>query len=130
MNKDINEYTLKELQELEEYKPTKTFRWVVIIPMDEIHESGFRCMKFAVGNAEEICGVIYAGSDVVNPNGVSGMGKNPDYFNFERGFVPYIGLSADCLAGSGCVRLMMQCNCELDSFIGSSFAFYKTEEEQ
>lgn len=128
MTKDINDYTLKELQEMDEYKPTKTFRWVVIVPMDEIHDSGFRCMKFAVGNGDEICGVIYTGSDVVNPNGICGMGKPPRISAFERGYVPFIGLSADCLAGSGCVRLMMQCDCELDSFIGSNFTFYKTEE--
>lgn len=111
MTKDINDYTLKELQEMDEYKPTKTFRWVIIVPMDEIHDSGFRCMKFVVGNGDEICGVIYTGSDVVCPDGIT-------------------GINADCLVGSGCIRLMPRCNCELDSFIGSSFAFHITEEEK
>lgn len=127
--KDINDYTLRELQEMEVFESTKPFRWVVIVPIDEIHGSGYRCMKFILGNGSgDICGVIDAGSDVVNPNGVGGMGKDWDISLLQRGLAPNIGLSMDCLAGSSCVRLMTNCSCEPDSFIGSNFAFYGMKE--
>lgn len=129
MSKDINEYSLKEFQEMEEFTPEKPFRWVIIVPMNEVHDSGYRCMKFIVGDGYDIHGVIYTGSDVVNPNGIGNYGKTWDLTSaIRRGLVPYIGLSLDCLVGSNCVRLMMTKPCELDSFIGSNFVFYAKEE--
>lgn len=129
MSKDLNEYTLKEFQEMEPFKPTKPFRWVIIVPMDEVHDSGYRCMKFIVGDGYDIYGAIYTGSDVVNPNGIGNYGKTGiSTSKIIRGLVPYIGLSLDCLVESNCVRLMMSKQCELDSFIGSNFVFYAKEE--
>lgn len=129
MSKDLNEYTLKEFQEMEEFDLKKPFRWVIIVPMDDVHDSGYRCMKFIVGDGYDIYGVIYTGSDVVNPNGIGNYGKTMDLTSaIRRGLVPYIGLSMDCLVGSNCVRLMMSKACELDSFIGSNFIFYAMEE--
>lgn len=129
MSKDLNEYTLKEFQEMEEFEPEKPFHWVIIVPMDDIHDSGYRCMKFIVGDGYDIYGAIYTGSDVVNPNGIGNYGKNRDITSeIRRGMVPYIGLSLDCLVGSNCVRIMMSKPCELDSFIGSHFVFFAKEE--
>ena len=129
MSKDLNKYTLKEFQEMEEFAPIKPFLWVIIVPMNEVHDSGYRCMKFIVGDRYDIYGVIYTGSDVVNPNGIGNYGKNWDITSVtRRGLVPYIGLSMDCLAGSNCVRIMTSKPCELDSFIGSNFVFYAKEE--
>lgn len=128
MSKNPNEYTLKEFQEMEEFKPEKPFRWVIIVPMDDVHDSGYRCMKFIVGDGHDIYGAIYTGSDVVDPNGIGNFGKDWGRTT-PRGMVPYIGLSLDCLVGSNCVRIMMAKPCELDSFIGSNFIFYAIEEE-
>jgi len=127
MSKDLNEYTLKEFQEMEEFEPIKPFKWVVIVPMDDIHDSGYRCMKFIVGDGGDIYGAIYTGSDVVNPNGGGNYGKTLNPSMISRGLVPYLGLSLDCLVGSNCVRIMMSKPCELDSFIGSNFVFYAKE---
>ena len=129
MSKDLNEYTLEEFQEMVQFKPKKPFRWVIIVPMDDVHDSGYRCMKFIVGDGYDIYGVIYAGSDVVNPNGIGNYGKNWELTSVtSRGLVPYLGLSLDCLVESKCVRIMMSKPCELDSFIGSNFVFYAKEE--
>lgn len=129
MSKDPNEYTLKEFQEMVQFKPEKPFRWVIIVPMKDIHDSGYRCMKFIVGDGADIYGVIYAGSDVVNPNGIGNYGKTLDIMSSIRsGLVPYLGLSLDCLVESNCVRIMVSKPCELDSFIGSNFIFYAKEE--
>ena len=47
LDKDINLYTLRELREME-YMPIegKAFTSVIIVPMTEVHDSGYRCMKY------------------------------------------------------------------------------------
>jgi hypothetical protein len=110
MNKGLNEYTLKEFKEMEYFDPKEYFNDIIIVPTDEIHESGFRCMKFVLWNSykAEIVGVVGGESDVIHPNG---------FFN-------PMNLSMDCLRKSRLLRIMTYQNCEVDSFIGSSFIFY------
>ena len=128
MDKRIIDYTLDEFKAMEPYKPTVPFTNVIIVPMDDIHDSGFRCMKFVLLDKNvEICGVVYTGSDVVWPNGIGNYGKDLGIYNGLPSMVPKIGLHFDCLPESGCIRIMMDCECELPDFIGSDFIFYKKE---
>lgn len=124
--KDLNEITLQEFLEMPSKKPDRPFTSVVIVPTDEIHESGFRCMKFILAFNGEIVGVVYTCSDVVWPNGIGNRGKYWTAENFER--VPYTGLHIDCLAESRCVRIIVDKPCVLDDFIGSDFIFYTVDE--
>ncbi len=129
MDKHIGDYTLEELQALEPYRTEKPFRNIVIVPMNEIHDSGFRCMKFVLLDENvDICGVVYTGSDVIWPNGIGGYGKDLSIFDIPESkhgrLIPKLGLHLDCLPGSNCIRIMTDCDCTLDEFIGSDFIFY------
>lgn len=54
MSKDFNEMTLTEFRNIENFMPTKPFKAIILVPMPEVHESGFRCMKFILVNKGEI----------------------------------------------------------------------------
>lgn len=113
MNKSLNKMTLKEFKELECFEPKGFFNNIIIVPTDNVHDSGYRCMKFVLWNSQkgEIVGVVSGWSDVIHPNGI---GK------------PMI-LSIDCLRKSKLLRIMTQQNCVVDDFIGSDFMFYGKE---
>lgn len=126
--KDLNENTLQEFLEMPTKKPTETFVSVIIVPTDEIHDSGFRCMKFILTDGDRIVGVVDTGSDVVWPNGVCNFGRNMLGNFIDK--IPYMGLHMDCLKESRCIRIMLSKRCVLDDFIGSDFIFYTIEEEE
>lgn len=125
MIKDINEYTLDEFRKMELFGKDRLFDNVIIVPMDELHDSGYRCMKFILVHHREIVGAVGGWSDVVHPNGIGNHGLFYDW-----PVTPNIGLRIDCLAGSGCVRLMMDGLYKCSDFIGSDFIFYKTGETE
>ena len=125
MTKNLNEYTLEEFREMELFGEDCLFNNVVIVPMNELHESGYRCMKFILCHNGDIVGVVSGWSDVVHPNGIGNHGRSYDWHITQN-----ISLSIDCLVGSGCVRLMMIGLYECDDFIGSDFIFYKTGETE
>ena len=117
--KKLTEYTLEEFQAMENFYHGEVFTDVIIVPTDDIHESGYRCMKFVLANQGKICGVVGGWSDVVYPNGVGNYGHR-----FLKD-IPHMGLSIDCLTKSKCLRLMMSHPCELGiGPICSSFEFY------
>lgn len=125
MDKDLNKYTLKELQELEEHDQDALFNSVVIVPTKTVHDSGYRCMKFVLCRDGAIVGVCGGYSDVVHPNGIGNYGK--DFLNVMYGqrLVPHIGLSIDCLRRSKCVRLMLAGLYKSEDMILSDWIFYK-----
>lgn len=110
MGKTIFDYTLEEFKNLEYSNPgKKEFDSVIIVPMDEIHDSGYRCMKYILVDTNDdvedsIVGVIGGYSDVLHLNGISGYG-----LSFERNIatrtVPIADWAIDCLDTSGCLRL-------------------------
>lgn len=125
MIKSLNEYTIEEFREMELFGEDCLFNNVVIVPMNELHYSGYRCMKFILCHHGNIVGVVSGWSDVVHPNGIGNHGLSYDW-----SVTPNIGLSIDCLTGSGCVRLMMNGLCKCSDFIGSDFIFYKLGETE
>lgn len=120
--KEFNEYTLQEFLEMPTKKPEESFTSVIIVPTEDIHDSGFRCMKFILLKDGRIVGVVYTGSDCIWPNGIGNYGRSMlgDFMNK----IPYMGLHMDCLAESRCIRIMFSQECVLDDFIGSDFIFY------
>lgn len=126
LKKDIMVMTKEQLQELENFKPKETFNAVVIVPMEENHDSDFSCMKFILLKGYNIVGVVSGWSDVININGIGGYGEHLDLDKPRKGY----DWSIDCLPVSKCVRLFIGESKELytDSFIGSNFIFYVKED--
>ena len=128
--KDIEQYTLEELQAMENFGKNVPFNSVVLVPMEDMHDSGYRCMKFILLHDHKIVRVVSGWSDVIHLNGIGGYGRNLEKaFSYDRPMVGVMPWSIDCLPTSGCMRLLTRKNCVTDSFIGSDFIIYAKEEE-
>ena len=114
---------------MEYFGQAETFNDVIIVPTENIHDSGYRCMKFVLVRRREIVGCVGGCSDVVHPNGIDNMGLHPDFDMYRRGFVPAMHMNIDCLKESGCVRLMFRNALKCEEFICSDFLFYLTGEK-
>lgn len=124
MSKSFLEYTREEFLAMKNKMPEETFTDVIIVPTDQIHDSGFLCMKFILCKNGEIVGAVSGWSDVVHINGIGGYGKD-FYKALESKKVDRVGWCIDCLPKSGCVRLFSDRECELrDPMIVSSFEFF------
>ena len=86
--------------------PIQPFYSLVIIPQEEIHESGFRCMDYvAVSRSCEPIMRLSGCSDVLEIDGIGGYGKfNGKGIPFSR---PIQGWKIDCLP---CGYLRLFCN--------------------
>lgn len=123
MDKDIKEYTLEEFRAMEEKMPEGPFKEVIIVPMEEIHDSGWGCMKFILAERNEVKGVVSGYSDVVHINGIGGYGR--DWESAARtGMVPRHSWSIDCLPGSGCLRLFCDEDLSINPWFGSDFEVF------
>lgn len=120
MEKDIMKMTRKELQELENFKPEGAFNGVVIVPMQENHDSDYSCMKFILLDHLDIVGVVGGNSDVVHLNGIGGYGKDLKEMDKPKRHA----WSIDCLPVSKCVRLFCMEPLEIDEWFGSDFSVY------
>ena len=126
-DKSIELYTLHEFREMEPHDRMKPFTGLVIVPMNEVHASGYRCMKFILEMNHKIVGVVGGWQDVVKVNGTLGAGLNFTK-SLETGMVKRIGWQIDCLPRSGCIRLwqreyILRCG----EFESSEFSFYVTD---
>jgi len=117
--------TREEFENLDYYKPTDEFDGVVIIPTNELHDSGFRCMKFALINGSEVVGCVGGGSDIIHLNGIGGFGKyNKDFDEtLKTGKTRRIDWAIDCLP-NGLIRLFCSHKLDIDKFIMSDFILY------
>lgn len=126
--KKLYDYTLKELRAIENFGENEEFSAFVIVPMDELHDSGFRIMKFILERDGKIVGAVSGWSDVIHVNGIGGYGEfdNTYPIRLKSQLVPRVGIQMDCLPESGCVRFF--CGRDMimkaDNFIGSDFVFY------
>ena len=120
--KDLNEYTLKELQDIENFGKNEIFDSMILVPSNEIHDSGFRCIKGILVRNGGIVGAVSGWSDVVNPNGIENSRQDLSWY--EKDCVPYMGLSIDCLVKSKCMRLIMRKPCVMEDLICSNMCFY------
>lgn len=98
------------------------FDSLVILPTDEIHDSGYRLMDFvAVRAGEPICRLSGC-SDVLHINGIGGFGLNwLKRYNGVPSAIPPVDWSIDCLAKSGLLQLFigrtkLVCGSALSSF--------------
>lgn len=112
----LNEMTLEQIKAIpyeEKWdKEFGSFRALVIIPEDELHDSGYKCMSFLLlKTSDEIIARIGGGSDVVHINGISGRGWNWINKADKGNMIKPIDWSIDILPVSGLARLF--CSYEL-----------------
>lgn len=89
----------------------KKFSSIIIIPTDEMHDSGFRCMKYILlkwENGLNVVGVVGGYSDVLH---------------LWKG-----GADIDCLP-CGYLRVILYENATVPYFVGSSFIIRSWEKE-
>lgn len=79
------------------------FNEIVIIPTDDIHECGYRCMQFVFGRNGVYTKRVYRGSDVIHLNGIGGYGE--DYLSLTN-MVPRVAWRIDCTP-NGFLRLFI-----------------------
>lgn len=129
--KKLNDYTLEELRAIENFGEQEEFSAFAIVPMEELHDSGYRAMKFILERDGEIVGAASGWSDVVHVNGIGGYGAYGDDFMsaLKSQMVPRVGMSMDCLPKSGCVRFFCDRGriMKAEDIIGSDFIFYFRE---
>lgn len=76
---------------------------VVIIPMNKLHDSGFRMMDFVLCKDEKPLCRFSAGSDVLHLDGIAGLGKERDFYAVKPK-----AWHIDCLPKSGYLRVLAQ----------------------
>lgn len=122
----VTDYTLKELQKLDYFFTSDVvFNEVIIVPTGDVHDSGYRCMKYVLAHRQKIVAVIGGGSDVLHLNGIGGYGLDWKEA-LETQKVPVIDWSIDCLDKSGCVRLFSYHILKIDDLYGSDVSVYST----
>lgn len=106
MKINLKTVTVEELLRLDYQKPQpQPFNSVIIVPLDgELHESGFRRMKFIYLKRDgEIVGVGGGPSDVLHLEGIGGYGQDWET-SIEERKTSISAWSIDCLP-NGCLRL-------------------------
>ena len=122
---DIEKMTKTEFMNLPNKKLKGYFNNIIIVPMNELHDSGYRCMKFILCMDRDIVGVVSGWSDVMHFDGIGGYGRNlGNFYNQARRMPSY---SIDCLPKSRLIRVMTHELLEAESFVGSDFIFYRKE---
>lgn len=102
------------------------FESIVIIPTDELHDSGWQCMEF-VGVDENMEPVVRMSgcSDVIHIDGIGGYGKWADKIPRSR---PIQAWSIDCLPKSGYLRLFCHGKIDVGNDLSSFEVFWKQME--
>ena len=66
--KKLHDCTLEDFQSMDNFgydNPALTFNWFAIVPMPELHDSGFPYMKVIAADNNEIVGVFSGCADVI-----------------------------------------------------------------
>jgi len=122
IQRDLNDLTKEEFDQvpLVEWRDNVTdFDSLIIVPTDQIHDSGFKCMYFIACKGDEPICRISGCSDVIHINGIGGYGLGGIRKHMEQPRFP-TDWSIDCLKTSGLLRLFtsgkLQSGTALSSF--------------
>ena len=97
---------------------------IVIIPTNEYHDSGYRCMEFIFCNKGEPFAKSFGGSDVLHLNGIGGYGR----FNEDiPRLMPVTDWKLDCLP-CGYLRLFSRYKLSAEGI--SDFSVYANYESK
>lgn len=106
--------TLEEFRNLPFYwEPGMTFSRVIIVPQEDIHDSGYSVMSYVLVKKGEIVGKIGTASDVLHIDGIGGYGEWDSIHGIPT-MVPVRAWSIDCLPTSKCVCLFCGHGMRLD----------------
>lgn len=76
----------------------KGFNSLVIIPTDNVHDSGYMCMEFCAVDGQDMPIAILSGcSDVLNLDGIGGYGDGWPEKKELPSLIPAKGWTIDCL---------------------------------
>lgn len=99
------------------------FYSAVIIPTEDMHDSGFMCMDFVAINSkrEPICRLSGC-SDVLDLDGIGGYGEHRDFTSVK---IEIKGWKIDCIP-CGYLRILAKNGYKLkaDYFAGSNYSLY------
>lgn len=109
MEQHINDMTREQIENCpvrnwdEDVGP---FDYLIMLPMEDIHDSGYRCMDFVAVKENLPIARLSGCSDVIHISGIGGLGKRPrtEKNLFPREVLP-VAWSIDCLKTSGLLRL-------------------------
>jgi len=109
MSKHLNDWTRKEFEALphrENWHDEVECDCIVILPMKDCHDSGYRNLDFvAVSKGVPICRLA-GGSDVVHLDGIGGLGHHwLERFGCCPRTKEPVGWSIDCLKKSGLLSI-------------------------
>ncbi len=133
--KDINDMTKKEILEIVKNKKVELpiiFQALLIIPTEELHDSGFRCMKFVpLSKKGEPLILLESNYDVIHINGIGGLGYNwREKPSDLQHTITALGWQIDCLKTSKLLMLfLMDGNVMIRNAIASSFEIYSEKEK-
>lgn len=131
IEKDINSMTREEILNVPGrgwQEDIGEFDSLIIIPLDELHESDYRLMDFVACIGQKPVRRLSGCSDVIHIGGVGGHGK----WSLSRGLpslVRPVGWSIDCLKESGLLRLFSHQKLTCGTAL-SSFDIYVVEENK
>jgi len=106
---NINKMSVEQLHKLPFIGDNSigNFQGLIILPEEEIHDSGFRCMDFvACKGVHPICRLSGC-SDVIHIDGIGGFGPRPWPANTFPQLTEPKSWSIDCLPTSGLLRLFV-----------------------
>lgn len=88
------------------YNTSVEFNGFIIIPTDEIHDSGYKIMKIALMNRGVVVGCVKGCFDVIHLNGIGGYGDYDAGYNerVRERKGPIIDWCIDC-APNGLIRV-------------------------
>lgn len=97
--------TLEEFRNLPFYwEPDIKFDRLIIVPQEDIHDSGYSMMSYVLVEQGEIVGKIGAAADVLHIDGIGGYGEWDSIHEIPT-MVPVRSWCIDCLPTSKCVSL-------------------------
>ena len=118
---DIMQMTKEDFQKVPSVELPQTFSSFVIVPTDELHDSGWGCMKFVLlDKMRNVIGSIGGYSDVIHIDGIGGYGRWSDRVPME---IPPKGWIIDCLP-CGYLRVFARGTLLCTDWVGSDFEVY------
>lgn len=105
INLNIMTATLEEFMNLPFYwEPDMKFDRLIVVPQENIHDSGYSTMSYVLVKEGKIVGKIGMASDMLHIDGIGGYGEWwPDHG--IPTMIPVRSWSIDCLPSSKCVCL-------------------------
>lgn len=105
----INEFTIDKINQIPNYifPDDSEYDSVVIVPNNNIHESGWRCMHYLFCKKDDIICRAGGGSDALHLNGIGGIGDTEIGSNQNSCLISHClmnGWVVDCTL-SGFIRL-------------------------